>query len=241
MNNSISESRDLASAIYNKLKNEENLGVEVLVCPPFTALSEVSKVLEGSGIEVGGQNCFYESSGAFTGEISAEMLLNSGCSFVLVGHSERRTIIKESDEVVNKKLLKSLEVGLKVILCVGETLGEREAGDTLKVVERQVLAGLESVVSEDLEDLEIAYEPIWAIGTGKTATPEIAEEVQSSIRAVLEGHFGSSADVVRVLYGGSVKASNIEELMAKPSIDGALVGGASLTAEGFVGIIKGAI
>lgn len=245
MNKTVSESVGLASSIYAKLKDKPNLEVEVLVCPVFTALASVSKALEGSGIETGGQDCFYETSGAYTGEVSVDMLADVGCSFVLVGHSERRHVIGgrdggETDEVVNKKLLRALEGNLKVILCVGETEGEREAGDTLKVVERQVTEGLRSVIAEDLEDLVIAYEPVWAIGTGKTATPEIAEEVHSFIRGLLSEHFGDSGDIIRVLYGGSVKPDNIAELMSKPSVDGALVGGASLKAEDFVGIILGA-
>lgn len=248
MNNTTGNSVSLATSIFTQLKNklnQSNMEVEVLVCPSFVSLSAVSKVLEGSGIEVGGQDCFYEEGGAYTGEVSVDMLLDAGCSFVLVGHSERRHVIGgegrgETDEVINKKLLKALEGGLKVILCVGETEQEREAGDTLKVVEKQVLEGLKSLVAEDLEDIVIAYEPVWAIGTGKTATPEIAEEVHSYIRGLLSRSFGDKGDIVRILYGGSVKPDNIAELMSKASVDGALVGGSSLKAEDFVGIILGA-
>lgn len=241
MNKTLEESRELSVSIYDGLKGLHDLEVEVLVCPPFTALAQVSEKLEGSGIEVGGQDCYFEEDGAFTGEVSVSMLVDAGCKFVLVGHSERRHVIGETDDIINKKLLKALDGDLKVILCVGETEGEREAGDTLKVVESQVLEGLSGIVEADLDYIVVAYEPVWAIGTGKTATPEIAEEVQSHIRGVLATHFGDKSESVRILYGGSVKPDNIGELIAKPSVDGALVGGASLKADDFVGIIKGAV
>ena len=241
MNKTVSQSKELAVSIFDGLKGLHDLEVEVLVCPPFTSLSKVSESLEGSGIEVGGQDCYFEEDGAFTGEVSVSMLKDIGCSFVLVGHSERRHVLGETDDNVNKKLLKALDGDLKVILCVGETEEEREAGDTLKVVESQLTKGLSGIVDADLEYIVVAYEPVWAIGTGKTATPEIAEEVQSHIRGVLVTHFGDKSESVRILYGGSVKPDNIGELIGKPSVDGALVGGASLDAENFIGIIKGAV
>jgi len=210
---------------------------DILVCPPFTALYPVGRELKGSNIALGGQNMFYEEEGAFTGEISPLMLKDVGCSYVILGHSERRHIFGETDELINRKVISAAEHGLIPILCVGETLEEREAGETEKVVERQVREGLKGLSSES--ELVIAYEPVWAIGTGKTATPELAQEVHSFIRSILSDLFGrEKAEGIRILYGGSVKPQNAKGLLEMPDIDGALVGGASLKAESFAKIVK---
>ena len=209
---------------------------DILVCPPFTALYPVSQELKGSNIDLGAQNMFYELEGAFTGEISPLMLKDAGCSYVILGHSERRHIFGETDELINKKVLSALENGLIPILCVGETLEDRESGKTKEVVERQVKEGLKGISSEEFV---IAYEPVWAIGTGRTATPEQAQEVHEFIRSIIEGMFSKNvADRVRILYGGSVKPNNAADLLAMPDIDGALVGGASLKADSFSKIVK---
>jgi triosephosphate isomerase len=210
---------------------------DILVCPPFTVLHAVSKELEGSNIALGAQNMFYKEEGAFTGEISPLMIKDVGCSYVILGHSERRHIFGETDELINKKVLSAVCHGLIPILCVGETLQEREEGKTKDVVERQVREGLKGLKKSS--EFVIAYEPVWAIGTGRTATPELAEEVHSFIREVLSDMFGAKkADSVRILYGGSVKPENAAGLLRQPNIDGSLVGGASLKAESFAKIVK---
>ncbi len=210
---------------------------DILVCPPFTALHPVGRELEGSNIALGGQNMFYEEEGAFTGEISPLMLKDVGCSYVILGHSERRHIFGETDDLINKKVISAAKHRLTPILCVGETLEERESGETEKVVERQVREGLKGLSPES--ELVIAYEPVWAIGTGKTATPELAQEVHSFIRSILSDIFGEEkAERTRILYGGSVKPQNAKGLLEMPDIDGALVGGASLKAESFAKIVK---
>jgi triosephosphate isomerase len=212
---------------------------DILVCPSFPLLREVSRVVEGSKVQLGAQNLHYEEEGAFTGEVSAKMLLSVPCSWVIIGHSERRHVFGEQDRLINRKVLSALKQGLNVILCVGELLDEREEKKTEAVVKRQVVSGLEGVGAEVMEDVIIAYEPVWAIGTGKTATPEDADAVQSYIRSLLSGRYSQSvASRVRILYGGSVKPQNVDGLMAKPNIDGALVGGASLKADSFLRIIK---
>ena len=210
---------------------------DILVCPPFTALYAVSRELEGSNIALGAQNMFYEEKGAFTGEISPLMVKDVGCSYVILGHSERRHIFGETDELINKKVLSAVNHGLIPILCVGETLQEREEGKTKDVIERQVKEGLKGL--NETSEFVIAYEPVWAIGTGKTATPELAEKVHSFIREILAEMFGKEkADSIRILYGGSVKPENAAGLMSQPNIDGSLVGGASLKAESFAKIVK---
>jgi len=210
---------------------------DILVCPPFTALYAVSRELEGSNIALGAQNMFYEEKGAFTGEISPLMVKDVGCSYVILGHSERRHIFSETDELINKKVLSAVNHGLIPILCVGETLQEREEDKTKEVIERQVKEGLKGL--NETSEFVIAYEPVWAIGTGKTATPELAEEVHSFIREILAEMFGKEkADSRRILYGGSVKPENAAGLMSQPNIDGSLVGGASLKAESFAKIVK---
>ena len=215
--------------------------VEVVVCPPFTALDGVGKALEGSLLKLGAQNMHFEASGAFTGEVSAPMLRSLFATHVILGHSERRTYFGETDEIVNKKVLAALKNQLRPILCVGETLAEREAGATLKVVQTQTERALEGVSGEMAASLVIAYEPVWAIGTGKVATTEQAQEVHAFIRGLLVKLFGAGvADKVRILYGGSMKPSNAPELLAQKDIDGGLIGGASLEARSFVELITAA-
>lgn len=212
---------------------------EMLICPAFIYLAPLAQALKGSPVKVGSQNVFWEDSGAFTGEVSAPMLKSAGAGHTLIGHSERRQYFHETDETVNKRLYASLKGGLIPIVCVGETLEQREAGNTQAVVEEQVRKGLAGLDAVQAAGIVLAYEPVWAIGTGKTATPEIAQEVHGFIRALLADLFGSNAaSKIRLLYGGSVKADNVDSLMAKEDIDGALVGGASLDAASFERIIR---
>ncbi|WP_066633379.1 triose-phosphate isomerase [Desulfolucanica intricata] len=216
-------------------------GVEVLVCPAFIALAPVAKVLKDSDIKLGAQNMYWEEKGAFTGEISPVMLKEIGCHYVILGHSERRQFFGETDDGVNKKAKVAFEHGLVPIICVGEHLEQREAGETNNVVAGQVRAALEGLAQEQVQKLVIAYEPIWAIGTGKTASDEDAQEVIGLIRNLVAEMFGSdAAQMTRIQYGGSVKPGNTAGLMAQPDIDGALVGGASLEVESFMGIVKAA-
>lgn len=211
---------------------------EVIVGPPFTALSAAVGAAEGSPVQVAAQNLHWESHGAYTGEISAEMIKDAGCSHVIIGHSERRQLFGETDDTVNKRILAAQESGLVPIFCLGETLEEREAGRTFDVVSIQLKSGLTNVPTEDSERLVIAYEPVWAIGTGKTATPDQAQEVHAHLRKELAQVAGVEfADGVRILYGGSVKPSNAKALIGCADIDGALVGGASLKVDDFYGII----
>jgi triosephosphate isomerase len=240
MNNDLKESEKLIVELKNLLLNEKP-NCDVIVCPPFTSLSEASKLLKGSAIKLGAQNMHFEDNGAFTGEVSASMLKSVGCEYVIIGHSERRHIFGETDEVINKKIKKALAAGLKPIFCVGELLEERENGTTNDVVKRQILKGLEGVSSDDMKNIIVAYEPVWAIGTGKTASPAQAQEVHEFIRDLIE--IGFSLEVANDLviqYGGSVKPDNAKELISQKDIDGALVGGACLKADSFIGIIKGA-
>lgn len=211
--------------------------VEVAVAPPFTALAAAVQAAAGSPVEVAAQDVHWEPKGAFTGEISAPMLAAAGCRYGIVGHSERRQLFGETDETVRRKAGALLAAGIRPIVCVGETLAEREAGRTLEVVDRQVRQGLAGLGAEPLAALTIAYEPVWAIGTGRTATPAIAQEVHAFVRARLAERFGSAAQVIRVLYGGSVKPENVDDLMAQQDLDGALVGGASLDPEAFARIV----
>jgi triosephosphate isomerase len=215
--------------------------VDLLVCPPSVYLVPVAEALASSKVALGAQNMYHEANGAFTGELSAAMLKDVGCSYVILGHSERRHILGETDETVNKKTLSALAAGLIPIVCVGELLSEREAGQTAAVIKRQFDGSLAGVSAEQIEKTVIAYEPVWAIGTGKVATPEQAEEVHADLRRrLVERYNDRSAAKVRILYGGSVKASNAGELLGQANIDGALVGGASLKAEDFLGIAAGA-
>jgi triosephosphate isomerase len=214
-------------------------GREVLVAPPFTALEPVAAAIAGSVIRLAAQNMHWEPKGAFTGEISAAMLTEAGCTHVIIGHSERRQFFGETDETVNKRLHAALAAGLVPIVCVGETLQEREADATVQVVERQVRSGLARIAPTDLAKSIVAYEPVWAIGTGKTATPAQAQAVHRTIRDQLaQLADAATAERVRILYGGSVKPDNIDSLMAEADIDGALVGGASLVAEQFIRIVR---
>ncbi len=208
--------------------------VDIMIAPPFTALSPVSEAIQGGAVKLGAQNIFWEDEGAYTGEISAKMLLSAGCSHVIIGHSERRQYFGETDETVNKKIRAAIKSELIPVMCVGETENERDEEKTFSVLDKQVKKGLESFLLDDLKSLIIAYEPVWAIGTGKTATTDQAQEVHSYIRSMIADSFGSTlAEGIRILYGGSVKPGNIEELMAMSDIDGALVGGASLDPETF--------
>ncbi|MBU2568380.1 MAG: triose-phosphate isomerase [Elusimicrobia bacterium] len=212
---------------------------EIAVCPPFTALAAAWGVLKGTNVHLGAQNCHWEEKGAYTGEVSVAMLADAGCKHVIAGHSERRQYFGETDESVNKRMFAALKGGLIPIVCIGETLQEREKGVTFSVLETQVKKGMAGLDARQSGQIVIAYEPVWAIGTGKTATPQQAEEVHAFIRKLYADIYGSLAsENVRVLYGGSVKPENVSELMQQKNIDGGLVGGASLEAETFTKIIK---
>ena len=214
--------------------------VEIVLCPVFTALHAVSQALKGSNIAVGGQNCYLKENGAYTGELSPQMLLDAGCTWTILGHSERRQYFGETDALLNQKLKFALASGIKVMFCIGESLDERQTGKMEEVLRRQVTAGLAGLSDSDFASVAIAYEPIWAIGTGVTASPEQAEEAHAFVRNLICEQFGASiADAIRIQYGGSVKPDNVAELMAKPNVDGALVGGASLKADSFAAIVKG--
>jgi len=213
--------------------------VDVVVAPAFTALFAVSEALKGSGIGLAAQSCHNEPKGAFTGEVSVPMLVDAGCTYVIIGHSERRQFFGETDESVNKKLASVLSGGLTPIVCVGETLAEREAGAAFTVIERQLMGGLAQVGPQQMKGIVIAYEPVWAIGTGKTASPAEAQEVHAFIRGWLAKTYGpETASLVRIQYGGSVKPDNVKELMAQEDIDGALVGGAALKADSFTALVN---
>jgi triosephosphate isomerase len=215
-------------------------GVEIAIAPPFTALDRAAAALRGSEIRLAAQNVNAEPRGAFTGEISAAMLADAGCRYAIVGHSERRALYGETDAGVAAKAVALLAAGLRPILCVGESLEEREAGRTVEVVEAQLAGSLAAVAADRIDDVVIAYEPVWAIGTGRTATPALAQDVHAAIRARLARSFGAGAEAVRIQYGGSVKPENAGALVAQPDIDGALVGGASLDPTGFAVIVRAA-
>jgi triosephosphate isomerase (TIM) len=236
LHKSVAEAQELATAIKNMLGGLGDL--EVGIAPPFTALHAVAKRLEGSKLLLAAQDCHSEDKGAFTGEVSAPLLADVGCTHVIVGHSERRQLFGDTDLWVNKKVKAVQRAGLTPIMCLGETLGERESGTTFAVVERQLRGGLEGVVPEAAAKVVVAYEPVWAIGTGKVATTAQAQEVHGFLRGKLRELYGELADVIRIQYGGSVKPDNVTGLMAQPDIDGALVGGASLDAESFIGILR---
>lgn len=240
MNNDLEQSEKLIVELKNLLQNEKP-NCDVIICPPYTSLSEAAKLIKGSDIKLGAQNMYFEESGAYTGEVSASMLKSVGCEYVILGHSERRAIFNESDELINKKIKKALAAGLIPIFCVGELLSERETGITNDVIKRQILAGLNGITEEQMKKIIIAYEPVWAIGTGKTATPSQAQEVHEFIRDLIEIEYSLEiANDVTIQYGGSVKPDNAKDLISQKDIDGALVGGACLKAESFLGIIKGA-
>lgn len=233
-----SEAKKFAEELVKSIKNLD-ADVEVMIAPNFVSLPYVKEAIKGSVIKLGAQNMNENEKGAFTGEISADMLLDLGVEYVLLGHSERRHIYKESDELINKKVKVALAKGLKPVLCIGELLEEREGGKTDSVNRRQLTEGLKDVSAADMKNVVIAYEPVWAIGTGKVATPEIAEETQANCRKVLAELYGKEvADNVTIQYGGSVTDANVDGLMSQKNIDGALVGGASLKADSFTRIAK---
>jgi triosephosphate isomerase len=236
LHKTIAESVELATAIKNAVGPLRD--VEVAVAPVFTALHAVAKRLEGSAVALAAQDCFWEDQGPFTGEVSAKLLKDVGCKYVIVAHSERRQHFGEIDASANLKVRAVLRNGLEPILCVGETLAERDAGEAFAVVQRQLAGGLAKLTAADGERLVIAYEPVWAIGTGRTATPQQAQEMHEFIRGKLAEQLGDVAERIRIQYGGSVKPDNAAHLMEQPDIDGALVGGASLKADDFLQIVK---
>jgi len=235
----IDEAKELASSLKNILKDVDSSEVETAVCPPFIDIPAVTEILKGSEIKVGAQNMYPKQDGAFTGEISPLMIRNAGCKYVIIGHSERRQYFGETDASVNEKVKCALEYDLCPIMCVGETLEQREKGVTNDVVKEQATGGLKDIPKEKMKNITIAYEPVWAIGTGKVATPAQAQEVHAFIRGLLaELYDENTAAAVRIQYGGSVKPDNVKELMSMEDIDGALVGGASLKADSFEAIVK---
>jgi triosephosphate isomerase len=237
MNTDVTAATALADTLRRSLADVSD--VEIGVCPPLCFLYPVANVLKGSNIGVGAQNIHYESSGAFTGEVSAAMLASIPVRYVIVGHSERRQFFGETDEIVNKKLRAALSAHLTPIFCCGETLAQRESGETEDVLRRQIDVGLANLRAQELAQCIIAYEPVWAIGTGKTATPQTASRAHKFIRELVSAKFGSEvADAVRIQYGGSVKPENVDSLMAQEEIDGALVGGASLDSSSFERIVR---
>jgi triosephosphate isomerase (TIM) len=239
MNTDRASAQALAGGVVKRAG--EFASLDLLVCPPAVYLVSVAEALADSSVALGAQNMYHEPNGAFTGEISAAMLLDAGCRYVILGHSERRHILGETDEEVNAKTLAAIAAGLTPIVCVGEQLDERESGETAVVVRRQFDASLADVPAEKIAQVVIAYEPVWAIGTGKVATPEQAAEVHAELRNLLIQRYNDAAAAkVRILYGGSVKPSNAGELLSQPNIDGALVGGASLKVDDFLGIAAGA-
>ena len=242
MNKMIQETADFCLLLKEEVAALQGKGVEVAVAPPFTALHAAAQALLGSSVSVAGQDVFWAESGAFTGEISPKMLANAGCRFGIVGHSERRQYFHETDDSVNKKTAALLKEGLVPIVCLGETLAERQGGITFSVVERQTREGLKGLAVKAPTDLVIAYEPVWAIGTGQTATRQQAQEVQAFIRKLVGKIFSPPlAGGIHILYGGSVKPENIAELMVMEDVDGALVGGASLEVKSFAQIVKGSL
>ena len=241
MNKDVDESAALINELKERLRDLAD-GVEVVICPPFTSLLLGSQLLKGSRLILGAQNMYYENDGAYTGEISGQMLKSIDCKYVILGHSERRTYFSESDGIVNKKVRKALELEVKPIVCVGETLEERERGLTEVVVTRQVKGALENISADDLKKTVIAYEPVWAIGTGKNATPQQANEVHRLIRGLVSKMYDrTTAEGLCIQYGGSVKPENASDLLHQLDIDGALVGGASLQAESFALIVASAV
>jgi triosephosphate isomerase (TIM) len=241
MNGTLSETRKL---VFQLGTDWEELfdDVEVAICPPFTALYEakLELELEDFKIKLGAQNCYIGDHGAFTGEISASMLTEIGCTYVILGHSERRTVFEETDDLVARKLRSALDAGLKPILCIGETDAERQNGETEAVLLGQIAGSLANAQAADAANITIAYEPVWAIGTGKTATPEQAQEAHAFIRSELRRKFGNIADAMIIQYGGSIKPENAFELFSQPDIDGGLIGGASLSADSFLAIVRAA-
>ncbi|RJQ40642.1 MAG: triose-phosphate isomerase [Nitrospiraceae bacterium] len=233
MNKTIPETREFLKELVSLVKDAKD--VDIIVAPPFTALSAAAESVAGANIKIAAQDIFYEEKGAFTGEISPAMILDSGCTHVIIGHSERRQYFNETDEVINKKVKAAKKSGLGVIFCIGESLAERESGKTFDVLKREVEKGLENVGGDNVV---VAYEPVWAIGTGRTAAPSQAQEAHAYIRERLRFLYGNKADENRIIYGGSVTPENVDSLMACEDVDGALVGGASLKVESFVRLVK---
>ena len=236
MNKTVPEAKELVLSLLPIIDSED---VEVVLVPPFTALYAVRELISGAKVKLGSQDIFWEDKGPYTGEISPAMLIDVGCSYVIVGHSERREYFGETNTSVNKKILASIRNGLFPILCIGESLGDREKGKTFNVLEKELIDGLMGLSPDEFNKVIIAYEPIWAIGTGKTANPEEANESHRFIRKWIKDRFGKeSSEALRIMYGGSVTPDNIDSLMAQEEIDGALVGGASLKAEGFARVVN---
>lgn len=233
MNKTIDETAAFFDALLPVIKNVTD--VDVIVAPPFTSIATAAAKTQGSSVKLAAQNVFYEEKGAFTGEISSAMLIDAGCEAVIIGHSERRHIMNETDEIINKKIRAARAHGLEILFCIGELLAEREAGKTTDVLRRQIIGGLAGIPADGIV---VAYEPVWAIGTGKTATPALAQEAHEFIRSVLTEHYGEIAQNIRILYGGSVTPDNVAGLMACPDIDGALVGGASLKPDSFAQLVQ---
>lgn len=230
------EAEDTARALVGQLSGKEE--AEIMIAPPATALVPVSRIIGDTPVQLGAQNLFWENEGAYTGEVSAPMLVSAGCRYVIIGHSERRQYFGETDEGVNQKIKAAVAAGLVPVICIGESEAERDGGKTFSVLDKQMEKGLEGLSEDQFSQAVMAYEPVWAIGTGRSATPEQAQEVHAHVRQFLEKRFGAKiAGAVRILYGGSVKPANTAELMALPDIDGALVGGASLKPDTFAEII----
>jgi triosephosphate isomerase len=240
MNKNINESEDFIKEIINNFSGEET-NVKLLVCPPYTNLSSVNKLIDNKGIYLGAQNCHWEESGAFTGEISLDMLMSVGCRYVIVGHSERRAMFCETDENINKKIHAILRKSLTPVMCIGETLEQRQAGETFDVLTRQLNVGLKDIDAEQIADIVIAYEPVWAIGTGVAASLEQVDEAHNRIRELLVKKFGSAANDTIIQYGGSVNENNSKELFKLKNVNGALIGGASLHPDKFLTIYKNAL
>jgi triosephosphate isomerase len=237
MYKTIAETRSFFRALVPKVQDVKHC--DIVVAPPFTSLAVAAEEAAGRGIDVAAQDVYWEREGAYTGEVAAGMLLDAGCLYAIVGHSERRQFFGETDETVNRKARAAVAAGLHPIVCVGETLGERDAGQAAAVVRRQVRSGLAQLTDSDLSPIIVAYEPVWAIGTGRTATPDVAAEMHGEIRKTIQEIWGKdAAQAMRILYGGSVKPNNISELMQREDIDGALVGGASLDPASFASIVR---
>lgn len=237
MNLLVAEAESLVKALIAGMDGTEE--VDVVVAPPFTSLFPVAKVLAGSPIALAAQNLHWDDFGAYTGEICAKMLKDLGCQYVIIGHSERRQYFNETNQTVGKRLKAVLQEGMVPIFCVGEVLEERKGGQTLAVVEKQIREGLEGISIKRAGEMVVAYEPVWAIGTGETATPDQAQDVHAAIRKVIKDLYGEEvAEGIRIQYGGSVKPDNVRTLMSQPDLDGALVGGASLKTESFLGIVR---
>lgn len=241
MNTTSITSKDLLSGLVSGLSDEILEKVDVVVCPPFTSLAAATEVIKNKKIGIGAQNIHQKDEGAYTGEISALMITSLNCKYVILGHSERRQYFGETNHLINAKVKNALKNGLNPVLCVGETLDERDNNLHMKIVDDQVTLCLKELTKEDMKNVIIAYEPVWAIGTGKTATPDMANEMHVAIRQAIENIFGKeTTEVTRILYGGSMNDKNAAELLAKPDIDGGLIGGAALKAESFIKIIESA-